>query len=194
MRFFSYWYDKTIGWSAHRHAPYYLAAVSFAESSFFPIPPDVMLLSMGLAKPSSSWRYALIATIFSVLGGIFGYLIGYLGIELIEPLIHGSSYAANYEKISSWFSYYGVWIVILAGFTPLPYKLFTITAGVMQMPFLPFILGSILGRGLRFFLVSGIMYFAGKRIQNKLRHYVDAIGWSTVIIFVIVYFFYRWKS
>ncbi|WP_133131259.1 YqaA family protein [Legionella yabuuchiae] len=194
MKFFSYWYDKTIAWSAHRHAPYYLAAVSFAESSFFPIPPDVMLLSMGLAKPSSSWRYALIALVFSVLGGIFGYFIGYLGIELIEPLLKSSSYAASYDKVAGWFNYYGVWIVILAGFTPLPYKLFTITAGVMQMPFFPFILGSILGRGLRFFLVSAIMYCAGERIQARLRYYVDWIGWSTIIIFVIVYCFYRWKS
>lgn len=194
LKLFSYLYDKTISWSKHPHAPYYLAGVSFAESSFFPIPPDVMLMSMGLAKPASAWRYAFIATLFSVVGGIFGYLIGVFGIELIEPFINGSSYAQSYQHVAEWFKIYGVWIIILAGFTPLPYKLFTIAAGAMMMPFLPFVVGSIIGRGLRFFLVSTVMYFAGERIQTRLRHYVDVIGWSTVIIFVIVYFFIRWKN
>jgi membrane protein DedA with SNARE-associated domain len=87
-----------------------------------------------------------------------------------------------------------VWIVILAGFTPLPYKLFTITAGAMMMPFFPFLIGSFIGRGMRFYLVSTIMYFAGERIQVRLRLYVDAIGWSTIAILVIGYVILRWKN
>ncbi|WP_133128175.1 YqaA family protein [Legionella nagasakiensis] len=191
MKLFSYLYDKTLLWSGHRHAPYYLASVSFAESSFFPIPPDVMLVSMGLAAPQRAWYYAFIATLFSVLGGALGYVIGLYGMELIEPYLV-SSYASGYYQIAHWFEQHGVWIVILAGFTPFPYKLFTIAAGAMHMAFLPFLFGSLIGRGLRFFLVSAILYFMGARIETRLRHYIDVIGWSTILIFIIIYFLIQW--
>jgi lipoprotein NlpD len=185
---FSYLYEKMLNWSAHHHAPYYLAGVSFAESSFFPVPPDVMLMSMGLAKPHRSWRFAFIATIFSVLGGVFGYLIGYFGMALIEPYLMTTSYAPYVTKVMHWFEHQGVWIVILAGFSPFPYKIFTITAGMMQMAFVPFFIGSIIGRGARFFLVSGILFFLGPKIEPHLRRYIDRIVWSLVVIFVIGFF------
>ncbi len=194
MKIFSYLYDKTISWSGHRHAQYYLAGVSFAESSFFPIPPDVMLISMGLAAPKRSWRYAFIATFFSVIGGIIGYLIGLYGIELIKPWLISSHYEASYHQVVHWFEHRGVWVVILAGFTPLPYKLFTITAGAMQMAFVPFLVGSIIGRGMRFFLVSAVLYFAGDRIQGHLRRYVDMLGWSMILIFVMVYIYIKMST
>ena len=120
LKIFSYLYDKTIFWSAHRHAPYYLAGVSFAESSFFPIPPDVMLISMGLASPKRSWNFACIATLFSVIGGLFGYMIGLYGMEFIEPYLVHSAYQESYQQIMNWFTQYGVWIIIVAGFTPVP--------------------------------------------------------------------------
>ncbi|RUQ79190.1 DedA family protein [Legionella septentrionalis] len=191
MKLFSYLYDKTIFWSGHRHAPYYLAGISFAESSFFPIPPDVMLISMGLAAPHRSWRFAFIATLFSVLGGILGYLIGVFGMELIQPHLSAST-LANFQHVSQWLKSYGIWVVILGAFTPFPYKVFTIAAGAMQLAFLPFVIGSVIGRGMRFFLVSAILFFTGNRIEARLRHYVDVIGWSLLVIFVIVYFFMKW--
>lgn len=184
---FSYLYEKTITWSSHHRATYYLAGVSFAESSFFPIPPDVMLISMGLAKPRHSWMYAFIALIFSVIGGLFGYLIGYFGMEIVEPFLMSTSYASKVVAIRHWFDHQSVWLVILAAFSPFPYKIFTITAGMMQMKFWPFLLGSIIGRGVRFFLVSGILYFAGEKIERHLRRYIDRIGWLVIIIFVIAY-------
>lgn len=184
---FSYLYEKMLDWSAHRRAPLYLASVSFAESSFFPIPPDVMLVSMGLAKPKHSWRFAIIATLFSVLGGIFGYAIGHYGMAIIEPYIMSSSYAAGVTRVMNWFDNQGVWIVILAGFSPFPYKIFTITAGMMNMAFWPFLIGSIIGRGLRFFIVSGILFFAGEKIEPHLRRYIDRIGWIVVVAFIVVY-------
>lgn len=192
MKFFSYLYQKMLGWSGHRHAPYYLAGVSFAESSFFPIPPDVMLISMGLAAPKRSWRYALIATMFSVMGGMFGYLIGLYFIEVIRPYIIASSYAGSYYHVQQWFDEGGVWMVILAGFTPLPYKLFTVTAGALHMAFLPFVVGSIIGRGARFFLVSGILYFAGEHIETRLRRYIDIIGWSMLVVAAVVVCLMKW--
>jgi membrane protein YqaA with SNARE-associated domain len=192
MKLFSYLYDKTLHWSGHRHAKYYLAGVSFVESSFFPIPPDVMLISMGLATPRRSWHYALIATLFSVIGGMFGYLIGLYFIELIQPYILASSYASSYHKVQEWFNESGVWMVILAGFTPLPYKVFTVTAGAMHMAFLPFVLGSIIGRGMRFFLLSGILFFAGNKIESKLRRFIDVIGWSVIAILAIAFCLMTW--
>lgn len=187
MKIFTYLYDKTLNWSAHNHAPYYLAGVSFAESSFFPIPPDVMLISMGLSAPRLSWRYAVIATLFSVLGGIFGYCIGYYFMELMGPYLMSSSYGSTIKQVMNWFEHRGVLVVIVAGFSPFPYKIFTITAGAMNLAFFPFLIGSIVGRGLRFFLVSAILFFAGHRIEKHLRQYVDIIGWSMLVIFVIVY-------
>lgn len=190
LNIFSYLYDKTLRWSSHHRAPYYLAGVSFAESSFFPIPPDVMLISMGLAKPKYSWKFALIAMLFSVFGGVLGYLIGYYGMALIEPYLMSSSYATSVTRITHWFEHQNVWLVILAGFTPFPYKIFTITAGMMHLQFLMFLLGSFIGRGLRFFLVSGILFFAGAKIEPQLRRYVDKIGWSMMFLSVIVYSIY----
>ncbi len=193
MRFFSYLYNKTIAWSLHKHAPYYLAGVSFAESSFFPIPPDVMLISMGLAKSEHAWRYAFIATVCSVLGGILGYCIGYFAIELIHPFLSQSHYHGTYQQVVHWFQTYGIWVIFLAGFSPIPYKIFTIAAGALQMAFFPFLFASVIGRGLRFFLVSAIMYFYGQRLHNGLRKYVDAIGWSVVALFVLGFFLYKWN-
>lgn len=192
MKIFSYLYNKTIGWAGHRHAQYYLAGISFVESSFFPIPPDVMLISMGLATPRRSWHYAFIATLFSVIGGIFGYLIGAYCISFIEPYILASSYAASYEQVQQWFLQYGVWIVIAAGFTPLPYKVFTVTAGALHMAFLPFVLGSIIGRGGRFFLVCGLLYFAGEHIDNRLRRYIDMMGWVMIGIIALILCLMKW--
>jgi membrane protein YqaA with SNARE-associated domain len=186
LKLFSYLYDRTIFWSGHRHARYFLAGVSFAESSFFPIPPDVMLISMGLASPRNSWRNAFIATVFSVLGGLFGYLLGMYFMELIQPYLLSSSYAGSYHRIVHWFEHSGVGVVILAGFTPFPYKIFTITAGAMNMAILPFIIGSIIGRGLRFYLVASLLYFFGNRIEDRIRKYVDVLGWSLLAIIILV--------
>lgn len=187
INIFSYLYEKTLRWSSHHRAPYYLAGVSFAESSFFPIPPDVMLISMGLAKPKYSWKFAFIAMLFSVFGGLLGYVIGYYGMALVQPYLMSSSYGATITQITHWFDHQNVWLVIMAGFTPFPYKLFTITAGMMHMQFWMFLVGSFIGRGTRFFLVSGLLFFVGAKIEPHLRRYMDRIGWSMMIFFIIVY-------
>lgn len=194
MGFFSYLYQKTLLWSQHKNASYFLAAVSFAESSFFPIPPDVMLVSMGLAKPEKAWRYAFITTVFSILGGILGYLIGLWGIDLISNYLNYMHLEGKYAQVVHWFQHYGVWVVFLAGFSPIPYKLFTIAAGALQLGFLPFLLASIVGRGMRFYLVSFIMYRYGERLNEGIRKYIDRIGWSVVVIFVMLFIIYQWLS
>lgn len=193
MKLFSYLYDKTIFWSSHRHARHYLAVVAFAESSFFPIPPDIMLVSMGLAKPKNSWQYAFIATLFSVIGGIFGYYIGFFAIKLIEPYIIASSFAEHYYNLQEWLKNSSLWLVVLAGFTPFPYKIFTITAGALHIPIFVFMLGSLIGRGLRFFAVSGVLYYVGDSLEKNLRRYVDFIGYSLLLVLALGYYFYGWK-
>ncbi len=189
---FSYLYDEMLAWSRHPKAPFYLAGVAFVESSFFPIPPDVMLISMGLTLPHRSWHFALIATFFSVLGGMLGYTIGFYAMHWIEPYLLDSVYALSYQKIKHWFEFYGVWMVVLAGFTPIPYKLFTITAGALNMAMLPFMLGSVVGRGLRFFMVSGILYYFGAKIEPQLRTWVDKIGWMLLFTILVVYGVLKW--
>jgi len=187
MKLFSSLYDKSLQWSAHPHAPRYLSALSFSESSFFPIPPDVMLIPMCLAKRQSAWRFALMTTIFSVLGGLFGYIIGSMAFELVEPLLHDVGYWERFEKAQVWFDEWGVWVILLAGFSPIPYKLFTIAAGVVGMAILPFLLMSMLGRGARFFLVAGFMYWGGEKMEQTLRKYVETIGWFFVVLAIVAY-------
>ncbi len=195
MKLFSQVYNRMMDWSAHPHAHYYLAGVSFAESSFFPIPPDVMLISMGLATPQRAWHYAWIATLFSVIGGSFGYLIGLYGMTLIEPYLLASSYAASYDHIRHCFDQSGLWMVVLAGFSPFPYKLFTLTAGAMHLSFLfPFVLGSLIGRGSRFFLVSSVMFFAGARLEQRIRRFIDIIGWVVLALALVGYALMKWLT
>jgi membrane protein YqaA with SNARE-associated domain len=192
MKLFSPIYDRVLSWSRHQHAPRYLAALSFSESSFFPIPPDVMLAPMVLANPHRAWNLALLTTITSVLGGVLGYLIGMFSFELVEPILRDAGYYPKYLLAKEWFDEWGFWAVFLAGFSPIPYKVFTITAGVISMAFLPFVLASVIGRGARFFLVSGLLAWGGKGMEETLRKYIDIIGWVTVMLVVILFVVIKW--
>lgn len=191
MRIFSRLYDIALRWARHPKATRYLACLSFAESSFFPIPPDVMLAPMVLAKRDKAWWLATVTTVTSVLGGIFGYLIGWLAFDLIEPWLNNIGYGDELELSQQWFERWGVWVVFIAGFAPIPYKLFTISAGALAMSFIPFVLASIIGRGARFFLVAGLIKVGGKKMETALYKYVDILGWITVIAAIGVYFLFR---
>jgi len=191
MKFFSALYDRVLGWSRHRHAPLYLGGLSFAESSFFPIPPDVMLAPMALARPERAWRYALLTTVTSVLGGMLGYLIGVFAFEVVEPLIRQAGYWEGYQRAGEWFATWGFWAIFLAGFSPIPYKVFTISAGVIGMAFLPFVLASAIGRGARFYLVAGLMRWGGARMEQTLRDYIDRIGWVLILLVMALYFLFN---
>ena len=182
MSLFSSLYDKVLTWSKHPKAPWYLGGMSFAESSFFPIPPDVMLMPMALAKPEKAFQYAWITTIFSLLGGLLGYAIGYWLLDTVWPLIESIGYVDKYRQIEGFFADYGVWIVFIAGFSPIPYKLFTVTAGATSMALLPFIVASLIGRGTRFFLVAWLMKVGGERYEPKIRKWIDWIGWLVIAL------------
>lgn len=187
MPIFSSLYDRVMAWSRHPYAPWYLGGLSFAESSFFPIPPDVMLAPMSMAKPRQAWWFAALTTVTSVLGGLAGWLIGYFAFELIAPLVvEGGRYALPFATARDWFDEWGVWAIFIAGFSPIPYKIFTISAGVMHMALIPFVVASTIGRGARFFLVAALMSWGGERMDGVLRRYVDRIGWIMVLLVVLV--------
>jgi membrane protein YqaA with SNARE-associated domain len=186
MKVFGPLYERVLDWSRHRYAERYLAALSFAESSFFPIPVDVMLAPMCLAKRKNAWRYAIIATVFSVLGGLAGYAIGVGIFEVIEPWLADSHYWGAYQTSREWFDTYGVWAIFVAGFSPIPYKVFTIAAGVAALSLPGFFLASVVGRGARFFLVSGIVVLGGDRLESTLRKYVEGLGWAVAVLAVAI--------
>lgn len=189
MKIFTGMYDWVMTKVQHRHAPTYLAALSFTESVIFPIPPDVMLAPMSLAQTAKAWRYAMITTIASVIGGALGYLLGYLLFEpVVMPVLESMGKVDKFNHVVDWFEQYGIWVVFIAGFSPIPYKLFTVSAGLLSMAFLPFMLASAVGRGMRFFLVAGLMVWGGEAMERKLRQYVEFLGWLVVAAAVLLYF------
>lgn len=184
MTLFSRLYDWTLKGSAHPRAPWFLALLSFAESSFFPIPPDVMLAPMSLARPQRALHFALLATIASTIGGLAGYAIGHFAMAAVAPIFHDLGYWDSYLKVRAWFSEWGFWVVFIAGFSPVPYKVFTIAAGALGVALVPFTLASAIGRGGRFFLVALLVAWGGPKIEPVLRRYIDRIGWATVALVV----------
>lgn len=185
MRLFSPLYRRALAWSRHPRAPWFLGALSFIESSFFPIPPDVMLAPMCLAAPKKAWRLALLTTLTSVAGGALGYAIGAFAMDALEPWLLASRYWPAYQSAVELFGRWGFWAVFVAGFSPIPYKVFTIAAGALSMAFLPFMLASFIGRGARFFLVAGLMAWGGARMEEKLHRHIDRLGWATVALVLL---------
>ncbi len=168
-----------------RRAPWALAIISFIESSFFPIPPDVMLIPMVLSRREKAWWYATIATVASVLGGMLGYAIGYFAYQAIGlPILefYGKEHAL--DGFISFVHTYGVPAVILKGMTPIPYKVVTIAAGVAHMDLLAFIGASIIARALRFFLVAALLYWFGQPIREFIERRLSLV--TTVFVVVLV--------
>lgn len=192
MQLFTGLYDKCMAWAHHRHAVWYLSGLSFSESSFFPIPPDVMLAPMSMARPDRAMRYAALTTLMSVLGGLFGYFIGVFAFEAFEPWLQTTAYWDKYLHAKTLFEEWGFWAVLIAGFSPIPYKVFTIAAGSLMMNLPLFVIGSILGRGGRFFLVAGLLAWGGPAMERNLRVYVERIGWFVVFVAVLAFLYSRY--
>ncbi len=187
-------YDRVMSWASHPHATWYLGGLSFAESSFFPIPPDVLLAPMALGRPHLALYFASITTIASVLGGVLGYAIGYFALEAVSPWLHQLGYWDRYTTVQAWFVEWGFWAVFAAGFSPVPYKLFTIAAGTMSMSLPAFVLASLISRGLRFFLVAFLMMWGGPAMEKNLRKHIDTIGWGLVAIIIAIYLYVKGTS
>ncbi len=178
-------YDWTMSLAAGRHAPTALAAVSFAESSFFPIPPDVMLIPMVIARRARAWFYAALATVSSVIGGMFGYAIGYFLFEAIgQPILNFYGKSEDFAGFTQMFNEFGVWILIIKGMTPIPYKILTIAAGVSHMDLIAFVLASIVARAMRFFIVAGLLYFFGEPIRKFVEERLTLMLTLFVVLLV----------
>jgi membrane protein YqaA with SNARE-associated domain len=177
---FKGFYDWCMRCAAHRHAERYLAGVSIIESIFFPVPTALMVAPMAVARPERAVRIALIATVTSVLGGLFGYALGYYAIAAVEPVIQSAGYWEKYMTAQDWFMRWGFWAVVVAGFSPIPFKLFTISAGAMSMAIPPFLFAALIGRSGHFFLVSLSMAWAGPKLEPVVRRYIEWLGWATV--------------
>ncbi|MGB7316850.1 MAG: YqaA family protein [Planktotalea sp.] len=163
-------YDITLSWAEHRHALWLLAFVSFIESSVFPIPPDILMIPMILARPSRAWLIASVALVASVLGGLLGYAIGALAYEQIgAPILESLGKADSMAEFSTRFNDLGFWAVLSAGVTPFPYKVITIMSGWTGMALSTFIITSIFARGLRFFIVAALLWKFGEPIRDFIE-------------------------
>lgn len=178
-------YDWMMRMAGSDRAPHALFVVSFIESSFFPIPPDVMLVPMVLANRAKAWWFAIVATIGSVIGGAAGYAIGYFLWDSVGlPILQFYGKSEGFSQFAQWFNDWGVWILIIKGMTPFPYKVLTITAGVTHMPFLEFMLASVIARAMRFFLVAGLLYWFGEPIRDFIEKRLSLV--TTVFVVALV--------
>ncbi|MBA2126245.1 cytochrome b [Hyphomicrobium methylovorum] len=178
-------YDWTMRAAADKKAPAALAGVSFAESSFFPIPPDVMLIPMVLSRREKAWWYATIATVASVIGGVFGYAIGYFLYDSVGlPVLRFYGKENALDGFTQFVHDYGVAAVIIKGMTPIPYKVVTIAAGVGHMDLLSFIGASIVARAMRFYIVAGLLYFAGEPIRAFIEKRLTLVMTAFVVLLV----------
>jgi membrane protein YqaA with SNARE-associated domain len=178
-------YDWTMALAAGRHAEKALAGISFAESSFFPLPPDLLLIPMVLAERAKALRFAAVCTVASVLGGNAGYLIGaVLFNELARPILEFYGYGSRFDTFAGWDNDWGAWIVFTAGLTPFPYKVITIASGATGLEFLVFTLASVASRGIRFFVEAGLLYWIGPPIRTFSEKRLGLV--FTVFVVVLI--------
>ncbi len=192
LKFLDDWYEKTKALARHRRAMPSLAAVSFAESSFFPIPVDVMVIPMVQAAPQKWWKIAGVATIFSVLGGIFGYMIGMLFYETIaQPLLEMLGKTEYMDKFRESINANGALWVFGAGLTPFPYKVITIMSGAVPVPFHVFMAASVLARSMRFFAVAGIVRLFGQQAERIMKKHFGLFTIGVFILLAAAWFGYK---
>ncbi len=175
-------YDWVLHWAETKYGTPALFWLAFAESSFFPIPPDVLLMALSLSIPKKAFRYAAVCTVGSVLGGILGYYLGFAFWEMAKGILYTYIDKEGFDVVREYFNQYQGWAIAVAGLTPIPYKVFTITAGFLRANILVFIVASILARGLRFFTVAGMIYLFGPKIKEFIDRYFNVL----TIVFIVL--------
>ena len=182
-------YDAVMSWAKSKRAVSILSTVSFVESFIFPIPPDLLLIPLSISNPKKAYYFAMLTTIFSVLGGVIGYLIGIYFADLFLSTLGWMFDEKSVETTIGWMAEWGVMVVLISGFSPIPYKIFTVASGVTGLMFIPFLIASFLGRGMRFFLIGFVISKGGDNLEKKLRKYSEVIGWAGLSIFSVYVFF-----
>jgi membrane protein YqaA with SNARE-associated domain len=178
-------YDWVLHWADTRYAAPALFVLAFAESSFFPVPPDVLLIALVLGARKRWFRYAALCTIASAIGGLAGYGIGFWLMDTVGQRIIAFYHAQQYyEQVTQWYIRYDYWIVFIAAFTPIPYKVFTIASGAFHMNIPGFAIVSVVGRGMRFFIVAALLYWFGPPIQRFIDRYFNLLSIAFVILLV----------
>ena len=186
MQLFRPWYERALAWSRHPKAPWLLTGLSFIEAIFFPIPPEVMLAPMSLAQPKRAFRFAALSLAGSMVGMFIGYALGYFALEAAMPLVEKLGYADQFETIRQQAADNGFWLLLVAGFTPVPFKVFTIASGAVGMPLLPFFFGALIGRGKRVFLVAAAIRLGGERAERALHRHIEPVGWVALAVFAVL--------
>lgn len=188
MKIFGPLYERTLGWARHRRAPALLSLLSFAEAVIFPIMPEVMLAPMCLSQPRRGLWFATLSLAGSLLGAVLGYLLGYFAYELVKPLFEALGWidridrqVAHLREIAAQSPWQVFWLLVIAGFTPIPLKIFTWASGIVGVPLLPFMASMFVGRGKRVYLVAFAVRLGGERAEAALRRYIEPIGWAAMI-------------
>lgn len=177
-------YNWTISLASHPFAIGFLAVVAFLESSIFPIPPDVLLIALVLASRDKAWIMASVCTVFSVIGGLFGYIIGFfLFTSIGDPILEFYGYQDHFSRFKSFYNDWGAWIVFAGGFTPIPYKVITIASGAVHLNLITFLVASIVSRGMRFFLVSALLWYFGPSVRKIIE---KNLNFFAILFFAIL--------
>ena len=184
MKIFQPLFERAIVWARHKNAPALLTFLSFIEAIFFPVPPELMLAPMCVAQPRRGFYFASLSLLGSMAGMFIGYAIGFYAIELAMPFIEKMGYAAQFDSIKQEAAANGFWLLLIAGFTPVPFKIFTLASGAVGMPLLPFFFGGAIGRGKRVFLVAGAIRLGGEKAEATLRRHIEPVGWGACVLLI----------
>ena len=201
MKLFGPIYERALAWARNPHAPALLTGISFAEAVFFPVPPEVMLAPMALSQPRRAFRFASLSLLGSLAGALLGYALGHYAYELVKPLFVSLGwidridaqveYLRGIAADSPWKTF---WILVLAGFTPIPLKFFTWASGIVGVPLLPFMASMAVGRGKRVYLVAAAIRLGGERAEAALRRWIEPLGWIVTALLVAGIGYLAWRS
>ena len=193
MKIFQPLYERAIAWARHPRAPALLGGLSFAEAIVFPVMPEVMLAPMCLAQPRHAFRFANISLVFSLLGAVVGYLLGHYAYELVKPglaalgwLARIDAEVAELRAIVAHSPWRAFWLLVLAGFTPIPLKIFTWASGVVGVPLLPFLAAMLVGRGKRVYLLALVLRLGGERAERALHRWIEHLGWVAMLLLAVL--------
>lgn len=201
MKLFGPLYERTLVWARHPRAPAFLVGLSFAEAVVFPVPPEVMLAPMSLSQPRRSFWFATLSLAGSLAGAVLGYLLGHFAYELVKPLFAALGWIDRIDaqvtylrEVAAQSPWKAFWILVIAGFTPIPLKIFTWAAGIVGVPMVPFLAAMLVGRGKRVYLVALAIRLGGARAEAALRRYIEPIGWIAIALLAAVAGYLVWRA